>query len=289
VAAQARPSPAWGLRRALILWKLVLAVWVMPSLLLLPASLISAAALSDRLACLPDDGGAPGDLVLIMLDLVLDLGMTVGFAVVAGAGLSWLWNVVWHAGTVRWQQWAAGPPPRLAEVLGHGLLAFWPYLRLAAVALLATGASLTLLWVPLSTAISSSNQAMADDRIVVLAFAGAAMTVILTVVLWTVSLRAAWLLGMPGRRAALAAWLRALSGTARFPVSSVGTVLLWALSALGLGLLALFAGPHLEPVSASVLSQATAVLRAFCWVGLFCSFAPTTGLWPTSDAEPPPA
>jgi len=188
---------------------------------------------------------------------------------------------------VRWQQWAAGPPPRLAEVLGHGLLAFWPYLRLAAVGLLATGASLTALWVPLSAAISSSYQAMAEDRMAILALTGAVVTVVLTLVLWTVSLRAAWLLGMPGHRSALVAWLRALTGTARFPVSSVGTVLLWALSALGLGLLALFAGPHLEPVSASVLSQATAVLRAFCWVGLFCSFAPTTGLWPTSEGEPP--
>jgi hypothetical protein len=243
--------------------------------------------LSARLGALPADGAAPGDVVVILTHAALDHGLAVAIAVVAGICLLWLWTVLWHAGVVRWQQWGTSPRPRLAEILGLGLIAFWPFARLALTAIVATAACMAAVWFPATLAIDGAHRAMADHRVVPLAVAAVLVTVAVSLVLWAVTLRAAWLLSLPAGHSAVLAWLRALSSTLRSPLSSVGVVLVWAVPALGLGALPLLVGPGLPEVLAPALSQASALLRAFCWVAMFCSFATATGLWPPDEEAQP--
>jgi hypothetical protein len=267
------------------LWRLVLAVWLAPTLLLLPASLGASAVLGDRLGALPDDGAAPGDVEVILAQAALDHGMTIGLAVMAAVLLAWLWTVTWHAGVVRWQQWSASPRPRLTEVVGLGLVGFWPFARLALTSTVATALCWTAIWGPASVATDRATRAMADHRVAPIVVAAALLTLVATLLLWAVTHRAAWMLALPRHRSVVLIWLRALNDTLRRPLSSVGVVLVWTVPALGLGALSVLVGPAVPPLLASVLSQTTALLRAFCWVALFCSFATVTGLWPPDEDD----
>jgi hypothetical protein len=148
----------------------------------------------------------------------------------------------------------------------------------SAVAAIGAGTALLL---PLGLAGERSYAAMVDEHLMRLLAAGVAGVVVVWVV-WATTARAAWLIGLPERRSVAVAWLLGLAGTLRRPFASLGTVALWVLPAALVSTLPLVIGlafPALrEGWAIPIVGQLAAAVRAFCWVGLFASFAPVTGL-----------
>jgi hypothetical protein len=115
-----------------------------------------------------------------------------------------------------------------------------------------------------------------ERRLIALVTAGAAATALAAIVVWLATLHGAWLLGLPGRRSAVVAWLRGLQATARRPVAGLSTLLVWVVPALLVSAVVPLLGVAFEGVRGGPLLFAVGLLvslaRAFCWVGLFCSF-----------------
>jgi hypothetical protein len=290
-----RPSPVWGFREALRLWRLVIACWVVAWLAVAPALLLVRRMVFPGLAALPPDPGAvtAGDVALIVMEGVRRAAAPLGLAVASGAVVLWAWAVLWHAGVVAWQMWTGGRRVRLGEVLGLGMVAWWRYARLSMTALLALAAALAGLWIPLWSGIEAAFTGMDEGRLMWLLAAGIVVTKLVAIVVWIATLHGAWLLGLPERRSAALAWLRGLWTSARMPLSSVGAWLVWLVPAMAVSALPpvvgiLFEGSRGGPVLIGVELLAS-LARAFCWIGLFCSFAPVTGIVGVPEEELEPA
>lgn len=279
-----RPSPSWGFRQAIRLWRLVLACWVVSVIVWLPALWVVGDTVAAAVEDLPDDAAAmPAGEATLILYLALRSVMTpVRLAVASGLVTLWIWTVLWHAGLVGWQLWAGGRRVRIGEVLGLGVVSWWRYARLSL-----TAASVLLVWclvvgIQLEEAVHAFYWDMSEDRVTPFLFVAAGASLVVGWIVWAATLRAAWLLGLPERRSAVLAWLRGLVGTLRAPVMSLGTVVAWALPALLISLVPLAVGFLLPVVrdgwAIPILGQIAALTRAFCWVGLFASFGPVTGL-----------
>ena len=210
-------------------------------------------------------------------------------AVLSGLVVLWVWFVLWHAGVVAWQLWAGGRRVRLGEVLGLGLVAWWRYARLSATAAVVLGLGGAALWLGLRAAVRSSFHSMAEERMMMLLAVGIVITKLLAVMVWLATLHGAWLLGLPERRSAVVAWLRGLWNTLRMPLSSVATWLLWLIPALLATLVPLLIGLAFVGLRGTlvltVIGLIAALVRSFCWVGMFCSFAPVTGLLGEQDDD----
>jgi hypothetical protein len=278
-----RPSPGWGLRHAARLWRLVLACWVVSVISFLPAVLVVDGAVSPALENLPDAGVDLPDheVLLIARGAVGDVRAPLRLAVVSGAVTLWIWTVLWHAGMVNWTLWTSGRRLRLGELLGLGVVSWWRYARLSVLSCMVAIAGGLALLLPWSMAEESAYRAALEPRLVSLIAAGVAF-VIFHWVLWAATVRAAWLIGTPERRSVAVAWLLGLGGTLRVPLASLGTVALWALPAVFVSLAPLVVGVEVPALRGGwaipLLGQLAAAVRAFCWVGLFASFAPVTGL-----------
>jgi len=276
-----RPSSRWGLAQARRLWRLVLAVWLVSLAAYLPALLVFFGASGAALGELPGDSAsiAPGDVALLLGPALAKVLRPLMLAFLSGCVALWAWTVLWHAGVVNWALWASGRRVRLGEVLGLGMVSWWRYARLSATALAVMVAAWLVVWAPTWSAVSSARGAMAEGRMVVLLGFGIVLTKLVGLVVWAATLRGAWLLGMPERRSVVVAWLLGLVGSFQTPLATFGTLLLWTVPVLWLSLLPLLigmwggGGPQLL-----LLGQLAAATRAFCWVGLFMSFAPVSGL-----------
>ena len=137
---------------------------------------------------------------------------------------------------------------------------------------------LIVLWVPLDLLMPKSETVGSVGRLMVLLWFGLGASVLITALCWLATLHGAWLLGEAGRRSAIVAWLRGLARTLRRPLRSGFTLLLWALPALALQTLPVTSGWLVPPLpngaAGSLVVLLAAFLAAFCWVGLFLSFAP---------------
>jgi len=293
--AARRPSPTWGLREALRLWRLVIACWVVAWLAVAPALLLVRRMVFPYLAALPPDPGAvpSGDVALIMMDGVRQAAAPLGLAVASGGVVLWAWAVLWHAGVVAWQMWTGGRRVRLGEVLGLGMVAWWRYARLSMTALLALATALAGLWIPLWFGIEGAFTGMDESRLMWMLAGGIVVTKLVAIVVWIATLHGAWLLGLPERRSAALAWLRGLWTSARMPLSSVWAWLVWLVPAMAVSAAPpvvgfLFEGLRGGPVLIGLELMAS-LARAFCWVGLFCSFAPVTGIVGVPEEELEPA
>ncbi len=282
--ASRQPSWSWGVAQAVRLWRLVVALWVVSVAAFLPAVWVVGGTAAPRLERLPagDECVPAGDELLILLPALEEVAAPLTLAVASAIVALWAWTVLWHAGVVNWQLWAAGRRVRVGEVLGLGVVSWWRYARLSAAAATALVALLAALWAPLSWAVELSHRTMAERRVVGLLILGTGAAILLALVVWAATLRAAWLLGLPERRSVVLAWLQGLAGTVRRPVASLGVLLLWVVPAAALALAPLAAGWWFESLrdgwALPLLGQAAAAGRAFCWVALYCSFAPVTGL-----------
>ena len=266
----ATPSPGAGLHLALRLRRLVGAVWLVSMAVFLPAHLVAELAAGATRAGLPDRPLPTGDSILILVELFRPVVGPFALALVSGGFALLAWLVLWHGGVVRWWQGAGAAQVRLAEILGHGVVWWWRYVRLAVVAVTVTAAVLAAIWVPLRPLIRTAGTIGDGGRSGVLLVAGLGLTVVVLVMWWLATLRGAWLLGEAGRRSAGVAWLRGLGAALRQPIRSFGTLALWAVP--GFVLLVL---PVLIEGPAAWLALLPAWLgSAFCWVALFLSFAP---------------
>ena len=290
-----RPSPRWGFQEALRLWRLVVACWVVSWVAVAPVLLLLRRMVFPALSALPPEPESvpAGDVALIVVEAAREAAVPIGIAVVSGGVVLWAWFVLWHAGVVAWQLWTGGRRVRLGEVLGLGMVAWWRYARLSATALVVLAGAAAALWIPLWAAVETAFGGMAESRMMWLVGAGIVVTKLLAIVVWLATLHGAWLLGLPERRSAVLAWLRGLWTAARMPFSSFWAWLVWLVPAMvvstvpaliGVSFVGLRGGPVW--IGAELLAS---LFRSFCWVGLFCSFAPVTGVVGVPEEELEPA
>ncbi len=289
------PSPRWGLRQAWQLRKLVIALWLVSWAAFVPAMMLIGQA-TAALTNLPGEttparflrGANPvvvEDTWLIIFNGLADASETIMMAVAAGCVFLWLWSVIWHGGVVCWQMWASGRPVKLSELIGLGLHSLGRFLRLCLTAAAALAAFLALIWIPLTGACATAPVISTGWMVLIasaLLFSG-----LLMVVVWAATLRAYWLFGSPQRRSAVLAFTQALVDTFR-PFNgflmTMATLAVWAIPGLVFSALPLLLDWHIGWLRGTATSAAivhlSGLLRAFCWVGLFASFAPVTGLFP---------
>lgn len=281
-SAKQMVSPLWGFAAAARLWRLVLAVWLVPLLLMLPAYLIARSGLAAALGSVPVDRAASADVPLIVIQALSRFGPSLAVAVLVAVPLLWAWMVLWTAGAVGWQVWATGRPVRLGEILGYGMLRWWRYARLSITAFVALLVLVGGACAPFFLAAAAAKKRLQEVRMVNLQLAGLALGGVLLWILWSATVRGAWELARPERRSAALAWWRGLSGTFREPVRSLGTILLWATVGKILTLAPAVLDLRFSALRGSpggVLLGLVLVLgAAFCWVALLLSFAPVSGL-----------
>ena len=259
------PSPVVGLRLALRLHKLVLASWLVMLAVFVPAQAVVGFATAPARANFPDAPLPPGDEVLIFVETLRPVAWPLALAALSGWLALVAWSVLWHAGTVRWWLSAGAVRVRLAEIVGHGVVWWWRYARLALTAVAVAAAGLTVVWLPVVRRVTGGA-----DHIGWLLGAGIAVSACVLLVCWPATLRGAWLLGESGRRSALVAWLRGLGATLRRPLHSLLPLLVWALPGV-----ALLAVPLLADGAAAIPTLLAAPLvSSFCAVALYLSFAP---------------
>jgi hypothetical protein len=177
----------------------------------------------------------------------------------------------------------------LSEILSRGLLHWWRWARLGLTSVAAIGLGHVGIAAAYGLLTSRAAAAAADLMLGVWLVAAVVLVGVVVVVCWLAGLRGAWLLGDPTRRSAVLAWIGGLVGTMRQPVSSLATLALWALPAVAAAALPLIAGWQIEalrsPMANGLLSGFAGLIQALCWVGLFLSFAPTSGFTENSGLE----
>ena len=286
------PSPRRGWQLARRLWRLVFAVCAASWLAITPALLLLRQVVVPGLASLPSGPGEvpAGDVALIVLEAVRGAARPLAFAVLSGLVLLWAWTVLWHAGVVAWTLRAGGGRPRLGELLGPGLAAWWRYARLSATALVALALAGAAIALPLWWGAGRAYAAMAECRLLLLLGIGVVATKLTAIAVWLATLHGSWLLGLPGRRSALVAWLRGLQVAVHRPLASLGSWLVWVVPALLVSVVVPLLGVAFEGLRGgpllAVLGLLASLARAFCWVGLFCSFAPVTGVVGIPEDQP---
>jgi len=275
-------SPLYGLRRAAALWRLVLVVWAFTAAFSLLPLFVVQGKLAALLGPVPLDGAAPGDVFIIVMWGLHQVGPVLGPAALIALALVGVFTVLWHAGATGWQLWHAGEPVRAANILGVGVLRWWRYARLAATGLVVIPVLTAGLSAPFFLLAKRAAKALAETRMVNLQLAGMAVAGLVLWIGWSATLRGAWELAHPRRRSAARAWLDGLLGTIRSPLSSLGTLFLLgglgkalALTPLMTGLMHRGFGGTPAWFGLAVLSHLAA---AFCWVALFFSFAPVCPL-----------
>ncbi len=275
-------SPLFGLRRAATLWRLVLVVWVATAALSLVPLFVTGGALAKFLGPIPLDGAAPGDVPLVVMWGLHQVGPVLGPSILIALVLVMAFTILWHAGATGWQLWHSGERVRAADILGMGVVRWWRYARLALTALMGTLVLAAGLSAPFFLLAKRAAKALAEARMVNLQFAGLAVITLVLWIGWSATLRGAWELAHPRRRSAAMAWLQGLLGTFRSPLSSLGTLFLWGMLGKLLSLTPLMAGLMHRGFGGTpgwfCLAVVSHLAAAFCWVALFFSFAPVCPL-----------
>ncbi len=264
------PSATAGFRLALRLHKLVLAAWLVSIAVFLPAQLMVDFATGRARANLPEGGPAPDDGLLILFEFLRPIAVPLAIALILGCVTLVAWSILWHAGTVRWWLGAGAARVRLSEILGHGVVWWWRYARLAAVHAVVTAATLAAVWLPVADAVHDGGPETTARRAGLLLLAAVVFSLIALAVFWVATLRGGWLLGESGRRSALVAWLRGFGATLRRPLRSVLPMLVWGVPGLVLLALPLV----VEGVPATPVLAVASLAAAGCWVALYLSYAP---------------
>jgi hypothetical protein len=245
-------------------------VWLVCVAIFLPAHLIVLAATAATFADLPARDLPTGDELLIMVELIRPVVVPLAIALISGLLAFVAWAELWHGGTVRWWMGAGAARVRLAEILGHGVVWWWRYMRLAMIAGLAAAAALAMVWLPIRRLVGGTEPAAAGRGAALLLAAGLALSVLVILVDWLATLRASWLLGESGRSSAAVAWFRGLVAAVREPVSSLLPVVVWGIPAIVMLVLPVL----VEASIATVAMPLCWLAAAFCWVALFVSYAP---------------
>jgi len=276
----ASPSVVTGFRLTARLHRLVVGVWLVSVLLLIPAQVIVQAAAGPARANLPAGGLDAGDNMLVFLEIMRPIAVPLAVALSFGCFLFIAWWVLWHAGTIRWWLNPETDGVRLAQILGYGLAVWWRYARLALLALIVHVIVAAVPWLPFLVDIEA-------QFVLPLLIVGSLVTVLATMLVWLATLRGMWLLGEPGRRSAMAAWVRGLWAVLRQPLRSLLPFFVWALPGLALLVLPLLYDGPAVPVFLLIAW----LMSAFCWLALHLSYAPPkpTPKRAVSPLDPPGA
>lgn len=276
------PSPWQGGRDALRVWPLVVAGWVVATLAVAPLWVLVDAATTvlDRM---PVVGPVvEGDLWLIAAAGVSTLGRPMISAVVAGSLLTWLWGVLWRGSLVGWKLWASDRRLAVGELLGHGLVHFGRFFRLALASALAMALGLVVVWAPAVVVLLVTGEPPPPVRLWILLLIGGSGTMAVMVAVALASLRGAWLLGRADHRSAVVAWLRGLDGAIQQPSKSLLALIVWWAPVIAAAALPLVVGwlapPWAGRVGLVVMLSLSMLVRSACRVALLASFAPTAGL-----------
>lgn len=263
-------SPLAGFRLALRLHKLVGAVWLVSMGVFLPAQWVILLATGPTRANLPDRMLPDGEELLLLAEQIRPVAGPLALALLSGGVALLAWSVLWHGGTVRWSLGVGAARVHLAEILGHGAVWWWRYARLAVTEMVAVATLLTAMWIPLLAITGSTLSRNSMIGTAVAIATGLGLSLVAIVVCRIAGLRAAWLLGEPGRRSVIVAWLHGLLDGLRRPVRSVVPLVVWAVPGAGLLVLPLLVG---GPLATMVMLLAW-LGSAFCWVALYLSYAP---------------
>ncbi len=274
------PSCSFGFKKSVVLWRVVGVVFLASVLIWVPARLVLWSTSGGALANLPAGDLPEGETTLILTELLRPVWPSLALAFLSGCIALWAWTVLWHAGLVRWFLYSGRHDVRLAEVLSRGLFGWWRWARLG----LTSVAVLVLVHSAVGMAffkLEKRAAELADDSALgIYLETGILVCLVAAVLCWMATLRGAWLLGQSHRRSAVLAWLDGLWGTIRQPVRSLSTLLVWVAPGL-----AAVAAPTIlgwqfeilrETIPSTVLGVGGGLITAWCWVGLFLSFAPVT-------------
>jgi hypothetical protein len=264
------PSSLSGHHFALRLRKLVGAVWLVSLGVFLPADLVIQQAAGPIRANLPDRVLPAGEEMLLLAEQIRPVAGPLVLALLSGWMAFLAWSVLWRGGVVRWSLGAGASRVRLAEILGHGVVWWWRYARLALTEAVATVTALIVVWIPM-LAIASATTALDSIRGAGVVFAtGMGLSLLVIIICRVGALRAAWLLGEPGRRSAVAAFSHGVAIALRRPLRSAIPLVVWAVPGIGFLVLPLV----VEGPLATLLMLLAWLASAFCWVALYLSYAP---------------
>ena len=261
------PSVVEGFRLALRLRKLVAAVWIAGLAAFLPAQLVVSLAAAPVRGNLPARPLPVGDDFLILVETLRPVAVPLALALISGCLALAAWSIAWHAGVVRWWMGAGAARVRLAEILGHGIVWWWRYARLALVGALSIVVALAAVWLPLRLFLRGTDS---GAGVALLLASGVLASLFFVIAGWIATLRGGWYLGESGRRSSVVAWLRGFGTTLRRPFHSVLPVVVWAVPAAILAAAPLVVQP---PWATPTLFLAS-LAASFCWVALYLSFAP---------------
>lgn len=263
-------------------WRVVLAVWIVSAAVFLPARIVVWAAVGPSFFALPSGVLADGERVLIAIELLRPVCVPLAVAVLSAWLAFWSWTVLWHAGVVRWLLLSGRIEQRLAEVVGHGLIGWWRWARLGLTSASVLVLSHSALWLIVEEARDQAVATGDDGLLGVIVPAAVFLSIGVVLWCWLATLRGAWLLGAVDRRSAVLAWFAGFWGSARQPISSLFTLAVWGLPAIFAIVIPAVAGWRFEAVRGifptALVGSAAGLLTAFCFVGLFLSFAPVSGL-----------
>jgi hypothetical protein len=255
-------------------------VWLVSLAMFLPAMVVVQVGAEPIRSRLPVAGLSADEEVVIFFETIRPVFLPICVAMAFGLLLFVAWWILWHAGTVRWWLDPDTDEPRLVQIVGLGLGAWWRWARLALIAILLEGLALTLAWMPLTYEVESRF-------LLPLLIFGSIFTVVSTCFVWLGAARGAWMLGETGRRSALVAWVRGLWASVRQPLRSTLPLVAWAVPGLALLVMpVIFNGP-----AALLFLLVAWLLSTFCWVAFHLSFAPPKPepTRPVSPLEPPSA
>lgn len=277
-----RPSWTFGFHMAVELWRVVVSVFVVSAVVMVPAQVVLWSAVGETYSHLPDDGLEGGEILRILIELLVPVWLPLATAVVSGWFALWLWTVLWHAGVVRWLVFSGRRGVRLAEILSRGVLHWWRWARLGLTSVVAIGLFHTAIAVVYGALHVRVAESASDLLFGLWLVSAIVLAAVVGVLCWLAGLRAAWLLGESARRSAVLAWLAGLSGTIRQPVRSFLTLLIWVVPGFAAAVAPTILGWRYEflrgMIPSTVFGAVAGLVVAFCWVGLFLSFAPVTGM-----------
>lgn len=264
------------------LWRVVAAVFVVSTIVMLPAQVVLWSAAGEAFSHLPGDGLTNGEILLIVVELLAPVWPALATAVVSGWVALWLWTVLWHAGVVRWLVFSGRRGVGLAEILSRGVLHWWRWARLGLTSVVAIGFSHTAIAMVYEAFQDRVAESATDLLFGLWLVSAIVVATVVGVFFWLAGLRGAWLLGDAARRSAVLAWLTGLGQTIRQPFRSVLTLVLWVLPGFVAAVAPTILGWQFEilrgTIPSAVLGAFGGLITAFCLVGLFLSFAPVTGM-----------
>lgn len=276
------PSCLFGLRKALALWRVVAVVFLVSVVVFVPFRLVLWTTVGESIANLPAGDLPDGEITLILTQVLRPVWPSVALALLSGCLTLWAWTVLWHAGLVRWFFYSGKHDIRLAEVFSRGLFGWWRWARLGLTSVAVLGLSCTAIGMAFLELKDRAAELADDSHLGVYLESGIVLCLAAAVLCWMATLRGAWLLGEGRRRSAVLAWLAGLWGTVRQPVRSLLTLLSWVVPGIAAAAAPTILGWRVEILREAVPSAALGVggglITAFCFVGLFLSFAPVTGL-----------